>query len=432
MSFYESEARISKDPIVGLIQQAGKDNSPEKLVAIIGSAADDNGKLIVPEAVNETIQELAAKGFSMEYAPSPGIPMLAELLSEEILGKTTCDELKNSGINRSEIVTVAGTNAITIALLACTNSDDQIITHNPHWAGYDSITIAINRKPLTNFDILDANDNFNIAALEQTIKNLLATNAKSKIALVINTPYDNPLGKDFGKEAWKQIGNVLAKYSENEILIILDTAYVDFGPEGKDYSRLDFLPDLFKRVNNKNFNLIIAGTVSKSFAMYGARVGVATLLSANKENTDNWKDVAGGCVRGTFSNASRMSQEIALNILQDKAKLATVHDFQKTASKLINKRREAFIAAIKDGLTEEFRIIRPDSGFFVSMKIDNRKFGDSNFAQEFYKKLLASHLYAPLISDQFLRIPPCGLSEAKLEQVAKRIIEVNKSMLAAK
>lgn len=432
MPFYETEARISKDPIVGLLAQANKDNDPNKLIAIIGSAADDNGKLIVPDAVHQASRELAEKGFSMEYAPSTGIPLLAELLSEEIIGKETCDQLKTKNIYRSEITTVAGTNAIAITLLACTNRDDQIITHNPHWAGYDSIAQAIGRKSLMNFDILDVNNNFNISAFENTLKNLFAINPKSKIVLLLNTPYDNPLGKDFGVAAWQAMGEVLAKYNDREILIILDTAYIDFGPEGKDYSRLSFLPDLFEKLNSKNFNLVVAGTVSKSFAMYGARVGVATLLSTNKDNVDNWKDVAGGAVRGTFSNAARISQEIALNILQDKNKLANIHEFQKTASKLINKRRLAFVNFIESKLSKEFKIIHPDSGFFVSMKIDDRKYGDSNFALEFYRKLLASHLYMPLISGQFLRVPPCGLNESMLEQVAQRMIEVNQSMLTAK
>lgn len=432
MPFYNTQAKISKDPIVGLLQMASKDNSPEKFTAIIGSAADDQGKICVPQAVLDTARELAPNTINMEYAPTPGLPGLAELISEEILGKDICKALKDAGVHRSELITAGGTNAISTTLLACTSKEDQIITHNPHWAGYDSIAVAIERKPLLNFDILDAEDNFNLVAFETTIRNLIAFKNDAKIILVMNTPFDNPLGKDFGVNAWNEIGEILSKYNDREILIVLDTAYLDFGPEGKDYFRLSFVPNLFKKINSPNFKLVIAGTLSKSFAMYGARVGVATLLTTDEQASKAWKDTAGGCIRGTFSNATRSSQEIAKAILENPTKLANVHQWQKDTAILINKRTAFFIEALQGKLGEEYRIIKPDSGFFVSIAIDDHKYQQSTFAETFYEKLLASHVYAPLISGQFLRAPTCGLSETKLEELANRIITVSKSMRSVK
>jgi aromatic-amino-acid transaminase len=430
MAFYETLARISTDPIVGLLQLAGKDTSTNKLTAIIGSAADDAGNLIIPESVTETAKELAAKGINMEYAPSTGLAGLAELMSLEFIGQKTCDELFNNGVHRAEIVTSAGTNAIATTLLACTNHDDEIITHNPHWAGYDSIVLGIDRKPLVNFDILDKDDNFNFADFDASIKQIISRNPKTKITILLNTPYDNPLGKDFGNAVWDRLAEILAKYSNNEILLVIDTAYIDFGPSGKDYRRLNFLPSLFQKINNPNFNVVIAATVSKSFAMYGARVGVATLLTTNKQNADNWRDIAGGCIRGTFSNASRFGQEIALEILKNPAKLACVHQFQEDTSKLITKRREVLLDLISAKLPEEFKLIKPDSGFFVSLKVSTHKYHDTTYANALYEKVLASQLYVPMISSQFLRIPVCGLNESKLTQVIERLAQVAHSMTA--
>ncbi len=423
MSFYDTKAKISKDPIVGLLQLANKDTNPNKLTAIIGSAADDNGALIVPEAVIAEGAKLGAQGLNMEYAPSTGLPKLAELMSEEILGVDCAQALTKMGVGRAEIVCAGGTNAIATTLLACTSEVDQIITHNPHWAGYDSITLGINRRALLNFDILDSNNNFNFESFENAIRQL---SPGSKITIAINTPFDNPLGKDFGQAVWDKIGDILLKYSDREILVILDTAYMDFGPEGKDYSILSYLPRLFAKINSDKFSLVIAGTVSKSFAMYGARVGVATLLTTNQQNVAEWKDIAGGCIRGTFSNASRLGQELALNILLDKSKLATVHDFQKNTAKLISKRKDFFIRTIQGKLSEEFDLVMPDGGFFMSLKIT-----DLAFAKAYYDALLKSGLYVPLISGCFVRIPICGLGEKQLAKVSQRLIEINKAVLVS-
>ncbi len=219
---------------------------------------------------------------------------------------------------------------------------------------------------------------------------------------------------------------------EREIVIIIDTAYLDFGPGGKDYSRLSFLPKFFLEVNgpdtNKDkFNIVIAGTVSKSFAMYAARVGVATLLTSNIDHANQWRDTVGGVIRGTFSNGSRSGQEIALKVLQDMSKLANIHEFQKQASDLVSGRSKIFMQAL--GATTDaaimpiangLEVIRPDGGFFVSLRIEDRQ-----FARKLFDKCLEEHFYVPLISSKYLRIPTCGLSSSKLETVAKRILEIS-------
>jgi aromatic-amino-acid transaminase len=410
VSLYETNAKITKDPIVGLLQLAALDDSPEKFTAIIGSAMDDDGKLIVPDPIHEVAKELVKNGIDMSYAPSSGIKGLADLMANEVLGKNVQVELERMGLFKSQIVTCAGTNAISTALMSCTTDEDDIITHNPHWAGYDSIALALKRKPLVNFEILDENDNFNAEDFAKTIAEVASRNPKSKLNIVINTPFDNPLGKDFGDAAWDKIGDVLAQYNDREILLILDTAYIDFGPGGKDYKRLGFLSKLFQKVRNPSFNLVIAATVSKSFAMYGARVGVSILITSNGEYARTWSDVIGGSIRGTFSNANNYAQEIVKKILETPAKHAYIHDFQASTSNLLQERTKVFLEAFDSVGFKDFRYVKPDGGFFVSLK-----FTDKVYALKFNETMIKKHFYAPLISDQFLRIPVCGLSSEKLQ-----------------
>lgn len=421
MSFFTTEARISKDPIVGLVQKSSSDTAENKLLAIIGAASDDAGKLIVPDVISETAREICSVNIGMDYTPSSGLAELPQALSQEILGSELDSKLKSMGIKRAEVSTVGGTNAISVTLQACTTISDQIICHNPHWAGYDSISLALPRKPILNFEFLDKNQNFNFQSFEEACKTVYEDESSSKLTIMMNTPFDNPLGKDFGLDAWNKIAEILTKFSQKDLLIILDTAYLDFGVDGKDYNRLNYLVTLFEKL--PKLNLVIAGTVSKSFAMYGARVGVATLLSKDEEKVSKWKDIAGGVIRGTFSNAARFSQELALRVLKDSSKLSAIHEFQNSTSKLLLKRAIFFSGAIKE-LPEIFEPIKPDGGFFYSLKIQ-----DSNFALRLYNELLAQHVYVPLISDNYLRIPVCGLNEEKLDKLTKRIIETSSNLL---
>lgn len=430
MTFFETEARISKDPIVGLVKKSAADESPDKLVAVLGSATDDAGNLLVPQAVMDASNELIKKGLNLAYAPSSGISHLGEKMTGEILGPDLVKKLQEAGVNNSPVVCTGGTNAISTMLMACTTEDDTIITHAPHWPGFDSIMLSLGRKPLVNFNMLNPQGKFNIEGLKKRIKE--AAEKKSKITIILNAPFDNPTGQDFGEEAWQAIGKALAEYSDREILLILDTAYIDFGPKGKDYRRLRFLLDLFKTIDSPNFNLAIAGSVSKSFAMYGSRVGVATLFSSNNDNVKNWSNVIGGIIRGTFSNSSRHGQEIALSIFADHKKLANVHTFQELTVDLITKRNNFLISSfitkanianeqLNNGkiiqVSKHMQILEPDGGFFTSIRLSNE-----DYAEKLSDKLLESHTYVPVVSGTYLRIPTCGLREELLDTLSSRIM----------
>ena len=430
MPFYQTGAQISKDPIVGLLQLANEDDSKDKLTAIIGAAAGDDGKILIPEALNLANDEiLKNNGLNMSYAPSTGIKGLAELISKEIIGQKTFAEFKKLRIKNAELITAGGTNAISTTLLSCTNDENVIVTHNPHWAGYDSIIYSLKYKALLNFDILDENNNFNTESFAETIEK--AASLGEKITLVLNTPFDNPLGKDHGDKAWTEIANTLKKYEDKEIVLILDTAYIDFGPGGKDYRRMNYLVKLFETISSQKFYVVIAGTLSKSFAMYGARVGAAILLSRDIETVNLWRNTAGGTIRGTFSNANRMGQEIAMNILQDAAKLALIHDFQAQTVDLISKRKDALVACINDHLKyDEIKMIQPDGGFFLSLRLSQQEINGEKFAVKLHKQLLDSHTYAPLIADEFLRLPVCGLPEEKLKELVARIKHASEEVLS--
>lgn len=425
MNLYLTEAKISKDAIVGLLQKANLDDSTDKLLAVIGSLLDDDCNLVIPEAVVEATNEVNSKGIKYPYAPSTGIADLARLLAEENIGKKTLEKLRSNNIYKSELVTAGCTNAISATLAACTGPEDRIIIQSPHWSGFDSIVNSIARKPLLNFQILDKNENFNFDNFTEVIN----SDTSKQTIIILNIPFDNPLGKDFGSETWDRIGDILNEHyglTRKKTLLILDAAYIDFGPRGKDYDRLSFLPKLFQKVQSPYFNVVVAVTISKSFTMYGARVGAAILLSSDLEAVNNWTDVVGGVVRGTLSSVNEPGQEIALNILRDPNKLANVHSFQAATAKLLDKRRKIFTELMEPKLVAGIKLIKPDGGFFYSLKIE-----DKNFAVRLSEKLIESHTYIPLISEHFLRIPVCEFPEHLLEEAAKRIINAYKGSLTS-
>jgi len=434
MVFFETKAKISLDPIVGLLQKAAEDKHPNKLQAIVGSAMDDAGKLIVPDVLNQVALELVQKGLNMEYAPSGGLKDLAPLITEEFVGKDNLQKLYSENIRRAEVVTGGGTNAISVALMTCTKSGDPILVQRPHWAGYDSVASGIGRTNLINFEFVDDQLNFDLESLGVALNfadKSLPADSTSKITLILNTPFDNPLGKELSHGDLMKLAELLGTYSHRQFLVILDIAYIDFGPSAKDYNKLSFISDFFKKANLPHLSIVVASTLSKSFAMYGARVGAATLFSPEYENVSEWKDVAGGTLRGTLSNLSRTSQEIALKILQDPAKLSMIHEFQRNTVAMINRRREYFLNKVSTVLPEELEIVNPDGGFFLSFRLRKEIFARfPKFADRLSESFISNNIYIPVLCDQFIRVPVCGLREELLDLVAEKITQHTRSVLA--
>ncbi len=433
--FYVTNAAISKDAIVDLSVKASADTHPNKMMAVEGAAVDDNGNLIVPEAIKWASQEIATNGLNTAYCPSIGIAGLAALILQETVGAVTLKTLEEQGVTSAGLICSGGTNALSVPLAACTQPGDSIIVQNPHWSGYDSIALALGHKPLANFEFINKSGDFDFESFKQVVNNALPS---SRLVIILNTPYDNPLAKEIKKESWLEIIKFLQGIKANqakEIVIILDTAYMDFGPGGKDYNRLAFIVDLFNSLDD-NFSLIIASTLSKSFAMYGARIAISSLLSKNKTKVAKWTDIAGGIIRGTYSSASRPGQELALNILQDPAKLANVHKYQADTVALVQSRQEVLLkelqryeifSDIKDGKNTPFQYIKPDGVFFTALKIN-----DPSFAAKLYDAMLAEHLYIPIISGKYLRLPVCAMTADFIEKLVSKLATISNSCLSLK
>lgn len=425
---FTTSARISEDPIMQLVQQAAKDNDENKLVAIVGSAMDDSDGLIVPIVPEAVAQAAKNIPLNMSYAHSAGLPGLATLMTKELLGDNNLKDLEKAGIHHSEVVTAGGTGAISTALQACTNPWDPVITPNG-WPGYQSVASALGRDNLFKYKILDKDNNFNIDSLKESLNSAVASAPEgSKITLVLNTPYDNPFGKEISHDDLMKIAGPLKSYKDYKFLVVLDTAYIDFGPKGHDPTRLSFISDFFKNAGDK-LDMVIASTLSKSFGMYGARVGAATLLTRNQEDANEWSDVAGGVMRGTVSNLSQHGQQIAEKILSDRNQLESIYKSQRETVNIINQRRDHFINTISQNLPEELKIIEPEGGFFLCLKVKDEVLEKSpDFAKKLSESLVSDHVYIPIIDQQFIRVPVCGLSEDQLSSLANKIVEHTKKV----
>jgi aspartate aminotransferase len=169
------------------------------------------------------------------------------------------------GINPEDIlVTVGGSEAITIAMQTCVNEGDEIIIPEPFYANYNGFACMSNVvvKPILSH----IENGFALPPIAEFEK-LITEKTK---AIIICNP-NNPTGYLYSKEELDALKTLCLKY---DLFLFSDEAYREFCYDGKEFISPMHLEGLDEHV-------IVLDTVSKRYSACGARLGC--LITKNKE-----------------------------------------------------------------------------------------------------------------------------------------------------
>lgn len=192
------------------------------------------------------------------YAESGGIPDLQDAVSEYFKGY-------GMDFGRDDIIiTVGGSEAITMTFLSILNDDDEVLIPEPFYTNYNTFAKIGGGKvvPITT----KAEDGYKYGKKE-LIEPLITD--KTKAIVCINP--GNPTGNVLTLEEMKIIGEIA---QEHDLYIIADEVYREFAYDGRKITSFGMIPEIQDRV-------IIIDSVSKRFSACGARIGL--VASKNKE-----------------------------------------------------------------------------------------------------------------------------------------------------
>ncbi|MBU0694945.1 MAG: pyridoxal phosphate-dependent aminotransferase [Bacteroidetes bacterium] len=170
----------------------------------------------------------------------------------------------NYGITPEDIiVTTGGSEAITIAMMACLNPGDEVIIPEPFYANYNGFACQsdIVVKPILSF-IENGFALPPIAEFEKVITD------KTKAIIICNP--NNPTGYLYSEAEMNDLKALALKY---DLYLFSDEAYREFCYDGKAFISPMHLDGLEE-------NVIIMDTVSKRYSACGARLGC--LITKNK------------------------------------------------------------------------------------------------------------------------------------------------------
>ncbi|MCI1786117.1 MAG: pyridoxal phosphate-dependent aminotransferase [Bacteroidales bacterium] len=206
------------------------------------------------------LEAVAKNGLDhVSYSNSAGLKELREGLVEKYY--------KKIGINISLpeiLVTVAGSEALNMALQITCDEGDEVIVMEPFYTNYNTFAFmnGITLKAVST----DIRDGFNVPSMKDFEK-LITPRTK---AILISNP-GNPTGTLYGKEKMLALGEIAKKH---DLFLISDEVYREFCyTDDPHFSAMN--------IHGLEQNVILVDSVSKRYNLCGARIGV--IISHNTE-----------------------------------------------------------------------------------------------------------------------------------------------------
>lgn len=321
----------------------------EVINATVGALYDDEGRLIVLESVDKVMKSLTADKYAA-YAPIAGTPGFKKAIFRAAFGNYvpksyTC-----------VVGTPGGTGAIRNAIANYSCPGDRILTHDWHWAPYNSIAVELYRS-VERFGMFDEEGRFNAEDFDYKVKKLIRN--QEHLVIILNTPANNPTGYSLTMDDWYAVKKTLDEVPlEKKVALVLDVAYIDYAGEPDEIRRF------YEVIDNLRANIlpIIAYSASKTFTLYGARNAAMICLAHSPEVADEFGKVNTFSSRASWSNLPRAPQEVIECIFSDEGLLAEVEAERAEARSMLLARGKAFEEeAKKCGLNT----LPFSAGFFV-------------------------------------------------------------------
>jgi aspartate aminotransferase len=219
---------------------------------------------------------LNAKLKVLEYSPSQGITQLREKMAAYY---------QRIGIDVSAeniIVTTAGSEALSFALISCLNEADEVLIPEPMYANYIGFSTAAGVKVNAIKTKLD--DDFRLPTIAQFEA---ALTPRTKAILICNP--GNPTGTVYSVDQLEELRQLCLKHG---LFLIGDEVYRDFNYTGQPIKSVLQLEGLEQQA-------IMIDSVSKRYSLCGARIGF--FVSRNPDLLDSPRPV---CRRPHWSKSA--------------------------------------------------------------------------------------------------------------------------------
>ena len=349
MSILASVPLAPRDPILGLTEQFVADPRGGKVNLGVGVYLDENGKVPLLKCVSAVEARLAAAPAARGYLPIDGLAAYDKAVRELTFGKGS------AVVEAGRVTTVqalGGTGGLRIGaeFLKTTGAGRRVLISEPSWenhlalftkAGFEVAGYRYYNRELRGVDI------------DGMLQDLRA--AEPGTVIVLHGCCHNPTGYDLTPAQWEQVAQVVA---ERSLVPFIDLAYQGFA-QGLE-------PDAAvpRRFAELGIPVLVATSFSKSFSLYGERVGSLSVVSGDAEEAARVLSQLKVAVRTTYSNPPTHGAAVVAAILPDPELRAAWELELAGMRERIKSMRKALLAGLDAAGVKDWEFITEQVGMF--------------------------------------------------------------------
>ena len=272
MSLFSAVEMAPRDPILGITEAFAADTNPKKVNLGVGVYYDDNGKLPLLKCVQAAEKTMTDDPKPRGYLPIDGIAAYDAAAKALVFGADT-EPVKSGRV--ATVQGVGGTGALKLGadFLKKLNPNAKVLISDPSWENHRALFtnagFVVESHPYFDPSVNGGLGGINFAGM------LAALNAApAGTIVVLHACCHNPTGYDITAAQWDQ---VVATVKAKGLVPFLDMAYQGFGYGLKEDGVA------VQKFVDAGLTFFVSTSFSKSFSLYGERVGALSVLCESKD-----------------------------------------------------------------------------------------------------------------------------------------------------
>jgi aromatic-amino-acid transaminase len=349
-SLFAAVEMAPRDPILGLNEQFNADPNPAKVNLGVGVYYDDDGKLPLLKCVAAAEKQMVEAPKARGYLPIDGIAAYDKAVQGLVFGADS-EAVKAGRIATAQAVGGTGGLKVGADFLKRVNPDAKVLISDPSWenhrALFENAGFVVENYPYYDAARRDIDFDGMLSALAA---------APAGTVVVLHACCHNPTGYDITADQWKQ---VIATVKSGALVPFLDMAYQGFG-EG--ITEDGAVIGLFMAAG---IDFFVSTSFSKSFSLYGERVGALSVVCDSKDEADRVLSQLKRVIRTNYSNPPTHGAQVVATVLTTPA-LRSMWEEELAAMRVrIKQMRQALQDKLKAaGVQQDMSFITRQKGMF--------------------------------------------------------------------
>jgi aromatic-amino-acid transaminase len=339
-----------RDPILGLNEQFAADTNPNKVNLGVGVYFDDNGKLPLLQCVQAAEKAMMDKPTARGYLPIDGIAAYDAAVKSLVFGADS-EPVKSGRV--ATVQGIGGTGGLKIGadFLKKLNPNAKLMISDPSWENHRALftSAGFTVESYRYYDAAKRGINF-----DGMLADISA--APAGTIILLHACCHNPTGYDISAAEWDL---VIATLKAKNLVPFLDMAYQGFGHGIQEDGAV------IGKFVAAGLDFFVSTSFSKSFSLYGERVGALSVLCESKDEAARVLSQLKIVIRTNYSNPPTHGGAVVAAVLGN-PELRTLWEKELSEMRVrIKQMRQKLVDGLKAaGVKQDMSFITTQIGMF--------------------------------------------------------------------